>query len=326
MILITGITGLVGSEVARQLVDLGYAVRGLVSNTPPSKLMDEDYIHRIEWVQGNILDIVSFAEACKGIDTVIHCAAVISFASSAQDRMFNTNVVGTANVVNTMLNSGIPKLIHVSSVAALGRKEGVELIDENAMWEESPDNSAYARSKYLAELEVWRGAEEGLKVTVVNPSIILGPGDTTQGSTKLFDYVQKGRPFYTDGNINFVDVRDVANAIAIIVRDGHDDERFILNGGTTSYIDFFEKIAPHFNQRPPHIKVGGLLMSIAWRLVAVYSAFSNKEPMLTKETSRIAKSNYRYVAGKSQTVLGLTYRSLDDTVKYVCAELQNRAC
>ena len=324
MILITGITGLVGSEVARQLIDLGYAVRGLVRNTPPSKLIGEDYIHRIEWVQGDILDIVSIAEACKGVDTVIHCAAIISFSADMQNDMFNTNVVGTANVVNAMLNLHIPKLIHISSIAALGRKEGVNLIDEDTKWEESPDNSGYARSKYLAELEVWRGAEEGLRVTVLNPSIILGPGDTSQGSTRLFGYTIKGRPFYSDGNINFVDVRDVATATIVIVRYGHDFQRFILNGGTTSYIDFFRKVATHFNQPPPHIKVGGVMMAIAWRLAAIYSALLGKEPILTKETARTAQSNYFYDSKKSETVLGLTYQSLDDTINYVCTALKRK--
>lgn len=321
MILITGITGLVGSYVARKLIDNGYAVRGLVRNTPPTKLLEQKYIDQIEWIKGDILDISSLYQGLNKVDAVVHCAAIISFSPANQADMFNTNVVGTANVVNAALELQIPKLIHVSSVAALGRKEGVIEIDENARWEESPSNSGYASSKYLAELEVWRGAEEGLNVSIVNPSIILGAGDPAQGSTKLFDYVAKERKFYTDGNINYVDVRDVAAAIATLVREDHFNERFILNGGTTTYLDFFQQIAFKMNKKAPSIKANKILLEIAWRLVAIYALFSQKEPILTKETAQITKANFMYNAHKSSTILGLTYQQLPDTIAHVCNEL-----
>lgn len=321
MILITGITGLVGSYVARTLIDDGYSVRGLVRNTPPTKLLEQKYIDQIEWIQGDILDIGSLYLGLDKVDAVVHCAAIISFVPANQSTMFNTNVVGTANVVNAALVLEIPKLIYVSSIAALGRKEGVVEIDENAKWEESPSNSSYARSKYLAELEVWRGAEEGLNVSIVNPSIILGAGDPANGSTKLFDYVAKERKFYTDGNINYVDVRDVATAIATLVRENHFNERFIINGGSTTFLNFFKKIGVQMNKKAPSIKASKMLLTIAWRLVAVYTMFSKKEPILTKETAKMSKANYRYISNKSKAVLRLTYHKLDDTVAHVCNEL-----
>lgn len=321
MILITGITGLVGSYVARNLIDNGYAVRGLVRNTPPTKLLDQKYIDQIEWIEGDILDISSLYHGLNKVEAVVHCAAIISFVPANQSAMFNTNVVGTANVVNASLELEIPKFIHVSSVAALGRKEGVVEIDENAKWEESPRNSGYASSKYLAELEVWRGAEEGLNVSIVNPSIILGAGDTAQGSTKLFDYVAKERKFYTDGNINYVDVRDVAAAITTLVREDQFNERFILNGGTTTFLGFFQKIGLQMNKKAPNIKANKILLEIAWRLAAIYALFSQKEPILTKETAQMTKANYRYNSRKSKAVLGLAYHELEDTIGHVCNEL-----
>ena len=320
MILITGATGLLGSFVAKQLLTNGYKVKCIVRPNADRKLL-QSFTDQINWVEGDIMDISFLRENLQDIDSIVHCAAIISFVPSQQTLMFNTNVVGTANMVNAALEAGVEQFIHVSSIAALGRKEGISQIDEHIKWEESPNNSGYARSKYLAELEVWRGSEEGLNVSIVNPSIILGAGDVARSSTKLFDYVRQGNSFYTDGNINYVDVRDVATAIATLVKEPHEAQQFILNGGTISYKNFFEKIAHQLHQKPPHRKATKWMLAIGWRMAAVYSFFTKKEPTLTKETAKISDSNYVYIAKKSEEVLGMKYTNFNDTVAWTCTTL-----
>ena len=323
MIFLTGATGLVGSFVAKQLVGEGYTVKCLVRPAADKKLL-EDIHNNIVFVEGDIMDISLLRAHLKGVDCIIHCAAIISYCSNKQDLMFNTNVVGTANVVNAALECSVRKMIHVSSVAALGRKEGVTRINEHAKWEESPNNTGYGRSKYFAELEVWRGAEEGLQVSIVNPSIILGAGDTAKSSTKLFDYVYRENLFYTDGNINYVDVKDVAKAIATLVKEDHLNEQFILNGGTTSIKNFFEKIAHQVSKTPPHIKANRFILALGWRLGAIYSFFTNKEPTLTKETSRISKFHYEYIPEKSIDKLKLKYTPLEESIRWTCQMLWDK--
>lgn len=323
MIFLTGATGLVGSFVAKQLVGEGYTLKCLIRPNADRKLL-ADIQHNIVFVEGDIMDISLLREYLVGVDCIVHCAAVISYCSSKQNLMFNTNVIGTANLVNAALECGVRKIVHVSSIAALGRKEGVTKINENSKWEESPYNTGYGRSKYLAELEVWRGSEEGLQVSIVNPSIILGAGDTSKSSTKLFDYVYRENSFYTSGYMNYVDVRDVATAIATLVREDHPEEQFILNGGTISFKNFFEKIAHQLHKKPPHIRANKFILSIGWRLSAIYYFFTKKEPTLTKETSRISKFHYEYVAEKSIEKLKLKYTPLEESIRWTCQTLYGK--
>ncbi|TAH24690.1 MAG: SDR family NAD(P)-dependent oxidoreductase [Cytophagales bacterium] len=318
MILITGITGLVGSAVAKQLIDEGYKVRGLVRNPKNTQLISEKYSNQIDWIEGDVLDISSIQNSLKDISCIIHCAAIISFHSAQKEKMYKTNVEGTANMVNAALINNIYKFIHVSSVAALGRVEKRITVDENVHWEDSELNSNYAKSKYWAELEVWRAAEEGLNISIVNPSIVLGAGELSKSSTKLFDYIIKGNRFYAEGNMNYVDVKNVVQGISKLVKEDFFNERFILNGGTCSYKLFFDSIAKQLGKKEPSIKVPPLLLAIGWRLATFISFFTKKEPFLTRETAEIAKSNFYYQNDKSIRILGLNYNSLDQTIKEVC--------
>ncbi|MFC0183961.1 SDR family oxidoreductase [Pseudarcicella hirudinis] len=186
---------------------------------------------QITWFEGDILDVLSLEEAISKADYVVHTAAMVSFAPKDRNKMLRINVEGTANVVNMCLLYKVKKLCFVSSVAAIGRKfsngasDTSNLIDEKAQWEESPLNSNYAKSKYQAELEVWRGVAEGLDAVVVNPSIILGEADWYKSSTQLFKYVYDENKYYTGGTINYVDVQDVAEIIYKLLHSDIVNER-----------------------------------------------------------------------------------------------------
>jgi nucleoside-diphosphate-sugar epimerase len=322
-ILITGATGLLGSAIARKFVEAGFAV--LVLCRAESNLAAiKDIVSKITIVEGDILDVLSLEKALDNVDYVVHSAAVVSYAPKDKNRMYKTNIEGTANVVNICLAKGIKKLCHISSIAALGKPE-VPLtlsatdtfIDEDQKWEDSPINSNYAKSKYLSELEVWRGKAEGLPVVIVNPSVILGESDWTKSSTQLFKYAYDEHRFYSDGNMNYVDVKDVIEAIYQLTISDIEGERFILNGGTVSYREFFEKVAKLFNKKPPVKKVSPVLTEIIWRVEAVRSFFTGKAPLITKETAKNSLMKFVYKNDKIRQKINFKFTDFDETIKRV---------
>ncbi|WP_373513534.1 NAD-dependent epimerase/dehydratase family protein [Persicitalea sp.] len=323
-ILITGTTGLVGSATARRFLTAGHEVTALHrANSDRSLLRDLE--GRIEWREGDILDVLSLETAIVDVDYVIHAAAVVSFVPRDEAAMYKVNIEGTANVVNACLKKDIQKLCHVSSVAALGRpdprligNDAPIVIDETQRWTDSPNNSAYAKTKYLAELEVWRGIAEGLSAVVVNPSLILGEGDWQKSSTQLFRYVYDGMPFYTEGTVNYVDVQDVAEAVYQLTLSELVNERFILSAGTASYQQLFAKIAEGFGKKAPHIKVGSWLSGVIWRVEALRSWLTGSRPLITRDTARSAAHRFEYSNVKIEKALSFDFQPLDKTVKRVC--------
>ena len=320
MIFITGCNGLVGSFVARTFIREGYPVRALKRQSSDLRLV-QDIAGQIDWVEGDILDLSGLARAIEGASVVIHSAAMISFSPADKARMHKINVEGTSNIVNVCLAKNVSQLCHVSSVAALGRKKNERIITEEAKWENSGYNSNYAQTKHLAELEIWRGIAEGLRAVIVNPSVILGPGNWEQGSTKLFKYVWDQHAFYTGGSINYVDVRDVSQIIFQLIRSEITLERFILNGGSIKIKELFDKIATRFGKKPPSVPVNPLLAAVAWRLEYMRSLITGKDPLITRETAQIAQKEYVYPNNKVKQQLGYTFYPVEDTIAWTCTEL-----
>jgi dihydroflavonol-4-reductase len=325
-ILITGANGLVGSNIARKFAEANFEVLALCRLGCDTRLLN-DILPKITIVEGDVLDINSLERAFYNIDYVIHAAAVVSYSPKDRDKMYKVNVEGTANVVNICVEKKIKKLCYVSSIAALGKphtpnEQAVEaIIDENQKWEESPLNSHYAKSKFLGELEVWRGEAEGLKTIVVNPSVILGEGDWSKSSTQLFKYVFDEHNFYTEGNLNYVDVKDVVEAIFQLTISEISSERFILNGGTIIYKDFFERVAQVFRKKPPTRAISPFLTEILWRVEAIRSFFTQKSPLITKETSKNSRTKFAYKNQKIRQALSFEFTNLDDTIVRVCSFL-----
>jgi dihydroflavonol-4-reductase len=326
-ILITGATGLVGSAVARYFLADNHAVSALFRPGSDRSLL-KDIEHRIEWVEGDILDVSALEKALQGIDFVVHTAAVVSFVPRDREMMYKVNREGTANVVNACLKWNIQKLCHVSSIAALGKPDprkivpGVDtVVDETQRWEESPENSEYAKSKYLAELEVWRGIAEGLNAVIVNPTLVLGEGDWTKSSTQIFRYVYREKPFYTDGMANYVDVNDVAEIISRLLFSEISAERFLLNAGTVSYHDLFNTIADSMHKKRPAFRVGSNLAGVIWRLEAVRTWLMGTKPLITKETAQSAARRIKYDNSKIKDLLGFNFQPLGKTVMRVSESL-----
>ncbi len=326
-ILITGITGLVGSFTARHFLKSGFNVVGLKRVNSDLSLI-QDIENQIVWFEGDVLDILVLEKAIETVHYVIHSAAIISFAPKDRDRMFKTNVEGTINVVNLCLEKNIKKLCFVSSVAALGRKipndkisNSVIKIDEKATWEENELNSNYAKTKYFAEMEVWRGQSEGLSCVIVNPSLILGEADWKKSSTQLLKYVYDEHKFYPEGNLNYVDVQDVAECIYQLTISDISDERYILSAGQITYKDFFEKVAPRFNKKAPSTLLGKSLTGIVWRLESIKSFFTGNAPLITKETALSSNNSFEYLNNKIKKALNFSFRNLDESLDRICKNI-----
>ncbi|HEY2727007.1 MAG TPA: NAD-dependent epimerase/dehydratase family protein, partial [Parafilimonas sp.] len=222
-IFITGATGLLGSHLIKELVNSNANIKALYRHEIP-------FTHnKIEWLQGDILDTILLGEILEDVDEVYHCAAKVSFNPKNKKELFKTNIEGTANIVNACLNTNVKKLLHVSSVSALGRIREDVIIDETMQWSEDANNSVYGESKYLGEMEVWRGIAEGLNAVIINPTIILGAGDWNNGSSEIFKTAYKEFPYYTEGVTGFVDVKDVVKAMITLMNSDIFSERFIVN-------------------------------------------------------------------------------------------------
>ncbi|RYY99454.1 MAG: NAD-dependent epimerase/dehydratase family protein [Chitinophagaceae bacterium] len=324
-ILVTGGTGFLGAYIIRELVRHGLPVRALRRSPKQPFFIEPAVWQQVEWVEGDILDVVSLEEAMQGVSGVVHSAAVVSFHRSDRGRMMQVNVEGTANVVNVALENGMPRLLHVSSVAALGRTRAGGTVNEEKQWSESKSNTQYAVSKHRAEIEVWRGFAEGLGGCIINPSTILGFGDWHQSSCALFRNAYKGMPWYTEGVNGFVGVEDVARAAVGLLRSGITERRFIVNGDNWSFHRLLDTIADGFGTRRPWRHASPVLGELAWRLEAVKSLFSSGRPLLTKESARVAHSRTGFDSSALLEALpGFQYTPLDQVIPVAC-KLYTRA-
>lgn len=318
MIFVTGASGLVGSHLIHSLVEKGLNVSALYrKNIPVFKGAE-----KVKWIQGDILDVISLQEALKDVTHVYHCAAIVAFSPKQAATMLQANVEGTANVVNACIEHKIQKLVYVSSVAALGRIREDGPVDETMNWTPETSNSVYGKSKYLAEMEVWRGMGEGLNVAIVNPVIILGAGDWNKGSSEIFKSAYNEFPWYTKGVSGFVDVMDVIDAMQLLMASEVQGQRYIISGANMPYQEVFTRIATAFNKRPPHKLVTPLLAAIVWRLEAIKGFFTGKTPLLTKETAATAQAVVNFDNTKFLKAFPeFTYRNMDETISRTCKEL-----
>ena len=317
-ILLTGAAGLVGGELITQLLEEGCNVKALY-HSAPLKLTHPNLITE----QCDILDTIRLNEIMEGITHVYHCAALISFEKKEKYKLLKINIEGTANIVNACLDAGVKKLIHVSSVSALGRIRNGDVITEKMNWTEETSNSIYGKSKYLGEMEVWRGIGEGLQAAIVCPSLILGGNNWDSGSSAVFKSAWNEFQWYTEGGGGFVDVRDVARVMILLMNSEINNERFILSGENLSYREVFTSIAKCFNKKPPHKKVTPFMTEIVWRLEALKAAFTGKKSLLTKETAQTALTTVYFDNSKILNALPrFHFTPIIETIEHTCATLK----
>jgi len=289
-VLVTGGTGFVGSYIIKNLVEKGYAVRAIRRSNKLPFYIPAEILQMVEWVEGDVLDLVSLYDAMQGIDAVIHSAAIVSFSKAERHQMYHVNVEGTTNVVNAAIENRVKRFLHVSSVAALGRTTQTETVTEEKKWEENKSNTHYALSKHFSELQVWRGFAEGLEGVVINPSTVLGYGDWHQSSCAIFKNAYKEFPWYTRGVNGFVGVEDVAEAAVQLLASDIHQKKFIVNAENWSFQQLFNTIADGFGKKHPHKEATRLMGEMAWRLERVKALLTGKKALLTRETAKVAHS------------------------------------
>jgi len=313
-VLLTGASGFLGSYILRLLLKKGLKVRAIRRKDSPMAML-QDLAENVEWVEGDITDLSFLEEVVQGIDYVYHAAATVSFNSSDKEKMMLVNGSGTENIVNACLVNGVKKLLHVSSIAALGRKENITIIDENAQWENSPLNSDYAISKFKAECEVWRGIQERINAVIINPTLIMGAGYWHSGTCKMFKQADKGLKFYPKGGNGFVDVRDVAEVSLKLMESNISGERFIVNSENHLFKDAFTMMSKALGKKAPFIKAPDWTIELRWKADNLKSTLRGIEPLVTKELARGLQTFFQYDNSKLLNCIDHQYRSLKTTVE-----------
>ena len=310
-ILITGATGLFGSYLAKKFGSIG-DIYGLKRESSSQKLL-QDCPHKINWIEGDILEPISLGAALEQMDLVIHAAGMVSFDPKYEKKLMEVNVTGTTNLVNAMLEKGVHRLIHVSSVSALGRSADTLTYDENSKWTASRFNTPYAISKYRAELEVWRGVQEGLQALIIMPSVILGKISDERSSTQIYHYVLEENKYYPQGTVNFIDIRDAVEITLQLFQKGQWGQRYILNHKTLYYKDFFEKMAKAFEKNPPTKKLQWYQLKMALIVVGIAKMLKLTKNPLNKQTAMISQLELYLQNEKVQKILDYRYIPLEDT-------------
>lgn len=327
MILVTGGTGLVGAHLLYKLVSNNEKVRAIYRTE--RKLANvknvfscytDEYQHLIEsidWVQADILNIPLLSEAFKDITYVYHCAAFVSFEPDKYQLLRRTNIEGTANVVNLCISNTIKKLCYVSSVATVGNTMNNDSITEETEWNQESDNSVYAITKYGAEIEVWRGTQEGLDVVIVNPGVILGGGIWRYGSGSLFKKAHKGLRYFAKGTVGLVAVEDVVSIMMKLIKSEIKNERFILVAENWTYKKFLQSLAHAVKVKPPKKLASLLLLKIAWRVDWLVHKLTGKRRLLTKQIVESLSSKTNYKSAKIEMALNYNFKSIDQTIAIV---------
>lgn len=323
MILVTGGTGLVGSHLLFKLTDKGMKVRATYRRTSTIDRVKtifsyysknhKDRFESIEWVEANLNDLAQLSDAFAGITHVYHCAALVSFDPSDYRQLRQTNIKGTANIVNLCVEHQVQKLCYVSSIASLGYDS--KLIDEETHWQGNQDQNVYAISKFGAEMEVWRGTQEGVPAVIVNPGVIIGPGFWTSGSGLLFKLAQKQQRYYTSGTTGYVGVNDVVEALIKLMRSDVTNQRFILVGENRSYREVMTEIAESLKVKPPSKFLSGFKLQLAWRIDWILSKCLGRKRRLTKSLSLTLNKSYCYDNSKiEQTITGFEFQSIAEVI------------
>lgn len=314
-VLVTGATGLLGANLCAYLVSQNIPVRALVRDKNNLGLLTA-YPDKIEITEGDVLDLYALENALDGISQVYHCAAMVSFAKKDRQVMKKINVQGTANVVNLCLDVPGIRLLHVSSVAALDDAEGV-LISEKSKWKNSKTATFYAKTKYLAELEVYRGIEEGLDAVMVLPSVIVGMGKSNHPFVKLFmRAATKGIRWYHHGVTGYVCVQDVVKSMHLIMEKARTGEKYILNSENLSLHSFLSMIAEIYQTRSPRYKIPYFLTHV---VVSVLEKILPRHPLFSRELLKSSIKQQEYTAKKFIDEFGYTF----EPIKKCLADMKN---
>ncbi|MCM5662147.1 NAD-dependent epimerase/dehydratase family protein [Galbibacter mesophilus] len=328
MILVTGGTGLIGAHLLLHLAKEERAMKATYRTQDKIALVKDffssegysHYFQNIEWQEADVTNIPALEKVFEGVTHVYHCAGLISFDPSDYKILRQTNIEGTANIVNLCITHKIKKLCHLSSIATLGTKPTNEDIDETVYWNPEAENNVYAITKYGAEMEVWRGTQEGVDAVILNPGVVFGEGFNDAPSNAFFSKIKNGLSFYPTGGTAFVDVKDVVKAMVNAMNLPVTNERFIIVGENKTYQSVLEGIADALNTKKPTKKLPAWQLSILWRLDWFLALFPGRKRKLTKTAANSLTSQTFYSHNKAKDTLGITFTKIEDTIKRIVAK------
>lgn len=327
-ILVTGATGMIGSRLVYDLLLTGAKVRAIYRDRKRIAQFETNIGYytndvrqiadKVEWVQADVTHYASLLDALQGVNLVYHCAAMVSFHKPDRAAMYEVNIYGTRKLVDACIEKKVAKFCHVSSVAALGRTGNGSPVNEETGWLPGKKHTGYSIAKHHSEMEVWRGMHEGLQVLVVNPSVVLGPGDWNSGSPAFYNQVYRGLKFYTRGITGFVDVRDVTKAMLLLSSNEHFEQakahRYLLSAANLSYKEIFDAIARSLKVKAPRFEVKPGLMGMGWRVAVSFAWFTGKKPLITRESTQNATRKTQFDGTKISRDFPFQYRSISETI------------
>lgn len=328
MILVTGGTGLVGSHLLYHLTQKNDFVRATYRHKPKIETVKHVFSYytdnpshsfdKIEWIECDITNVPQLDLAFKNITQVYHCAAMVSFDPNDYYQLRNINIYGTANVVNLCISHNVEKLCYVSSIATLGKTDNGNSITEDTEWNKEEPHNVYAITKYGAEMEVWRGTQEGLNVVIVNPGIIIGPGYWNSSSGYIFKKIYKGLSYYTTGKTGYVDVNDLCKSMILLTNGLYNNEAYIITSDNLSFKDFSQKIAQHLNVNIPNKEVSNRMLDIAWRFDWLRYFFMRNKRTITKQLAKTLNQDSVYTNEKLLKAIDIKLKPIDVSIFETC--------
>ena len=330
MILVTGGTGLVGSHLLYHLLQKEERIRAIHLKSSDLQRVKNvfsyygnsavELFNNIDWVEADLNHLPGLELAFKGVKKVYHCAAMISFNPSDYKRMRRVNIEGTTNIVNICISNQIEKLCFVSSVAAIENERKGVLVDETKHWNSTEEKSGYSITKYGAELEVWRASQEGVKVVIVNPGIILGSGFWNKGSGQMFSQIDRGLRFYTEGRTGFVSVQDVVRIMIDLMNSKISDDRFILVSENLSFKKVFTTIARSLDKEVPSFKLQKWMMAVLWRVEWLRHKVFAHSPKVTKFSAKSSFADHPYSSDKIKKHLNIQFTPIHKSIQLIAKD------
>ena len=321
-ILVTGATGFLGSHLTRLLVQTGHQVRVLRRATSPTRLIDD---LELETAIGDVTDAAAVGRAIAGCEAVFHVAGLVSFWNGDRAALHAVNVLGTRNVVEACLSHRVKRLIHTSSISAIGFAPDGRPGDENIPynWSRLP----YCDSKRGGEEEVRKGIARGLDAVILNPGVIFGPGDLHFHSGAMVLQMAKGRiRFWFDGGCCTCDVGDVAAAHLAALSKGRSGERYILGGENFSWRALLQLIAETTGVPAPSRRISTPVLKLVAAGYRLKGLLTGRRPPITPEAIRISSVPVYFSSEKAKRELGYRASPFRESVKKTFEWYRDHGC
>jgi nucleoside-diphosphate-sugar epimerase len=324
MILVTGSTGLLGSHLLVELslsydkIRASYRVEEKIRQVEKLfrfylKGQYQKFFERIEWVKCDLSNFSELEDLFRGIEMVYHCSGKVSFYKSDFNSCLQNNKYVTSNIVNFSIHHRVKKLCYVSSTAAIGVNSKAKTTELD-IWENGKSISGYSVSKFSAEKEVWRGIEEGLNAVIINPCVILGPGNWNESSLTIFKTAEKGISFYPSGRNAIVDARDVAKSMLLLMESSIHSERFLCTGVNITFRDLFSNLCLKFGKKAPSISVPRWLTLLVAFISETTSRLTGRKSGISIETAYSAYKSIEYDNSKLRKAIDVEFHTLEETI------------